>query len=174
MIPNEFVHHTFGKVLFAGCDILIGCILYFLSTDGLPRKEHDASVRKRMWWVTALWLLNPMPANISTRGSAESVLGLIVISTLALATSGRMDATAVFLGLATHFKIYPFIYGASLLAFIRARETAKSEKGDDSVGDDVSLTFRSICDPRILRAQARFALISFGSFTTLNIIMYLM
>src|SRR5260370_8141635 len=97
-----------------------------------------------MWWLTALWLLNPMPANISTRGSAESFLGLIVISTLAFAIRGRMDAAAIFLGLATHFKIYPFIYGASLLVFIRARVMAKNEKVEDSVGDDVSLTFRPI------------------------------
>ena len=172
MIPNEFVHHTFGKVLFAVCDILIGCILYGLSTGGLPVKENDTSVRKRMWWVAALWLLNPMPANISTRGSAESVLGLIVISTLALVTSGRMDAAAIFLGLATHFKIYPFIYGASVLAYIRARTAATTAKRDQSVNDHASQT--PIFDLRTVRAQARFAFLSSGSFIALNIIMYLM
>ena len=46
-------------------------------------------------WVGAVWLLNPVVANISTRGSAEAVLGAIVVSTLALALSRRFDACAV-------------------------------------------------------------------------------
>ncbi|KAF8343989.1 glycosyltransferase family 50 protein [Cantharellus anzutake] len=168
MIPNEVIHHTFGKVLFAACDILIGYILYCLPTNG-------TSMRDKVWWIAALWLLNPMPANISTRGSAESVLGLFVISTLALAKSGRLDAAAISLGLAVHFKIYPFIYGASLLAFIHTRAKTKLGNAEQakSSKEDGTRALLSIFDTWTLLAQARFTLISFGSFAILNIFMYL-
>lgn len=66
-------------------------------------------------WLAVLWLFNPMPANIATRGSAESVLGLLVCATLLAASKQRWFIAAVLLGVSVHFKIYPFIYGFSLL-----------------------------------------------------------
>ena len=66
-------------------------------------------------WLAVLWLFNPMPANIATRGSAESVLGLLVCANLLAAVKQRWFIAAVLLGVSVHLKIYPFIYGFSLL-----------------------------------------------------------
>ncbi|QRV86716.1 phosphatidylinositol glycan, class M [Ceratobasidium sp. AG-Ba] len=135
-LPNEFVHPAFGKALFAFCDLLVGYLLYltFLQVIADPPPPNSEPVtknpappilnaetmrqRRAVAWVSALWLLNPMVANISTRGSAESVLGAMVVSSLYLLLSSRLEWAAVLFGLSVHFKIYPIIYGASTIAWI--------------------------------------------------------
>jgi phosphatidylinositol glycan class M len=102
LTPNEFIHPAFGKVLFSVADVFIPVVL----RQVLPQSHA---------WLAVLWLFNPIPANIATRGSAESVLGLLVCATLLAANKQRWCAAAVLLGVSVHFKIYPFIYGFSLL-----------------------------------------------------------
>ena len=102
LTPNEFIHSAFGKVLFSVADVLIPVAL----REVLPQSHV---------WLAVLWLFNPMPANIATRGSAESVLGLLVCATLLAASKQKWFTAAVLLGVSVHFKIYPFIYGFSLL-----------------------------------------------------------
>ncbi|CAO3580897.1 unnamed protein product [Absidia cylindrospora] len=63
----------------------------------------------------ALWLLNPMVANISTRGNAESLLAIMVLGTLYLILTRRFYPACALFGLAVHFKIYPIIYAVPLL-----------------------------------------------------------
>ena len=43
---------------------------------------------------------------------------LLVLSTLHAALSSRWDLAALLLGLATHWKIFPFIYGMSSIVFM--------------------------------------------------------
>jgi phosphatidylinositol glycan class M len=155
LIPNEFLHPAFGKFLFATCDIIVGGLLYNI----LKRTNSRAYL-----WVGILWLLNPIVANISTRGSAESVLGAIVISTLSLALKGRMDAAAAMLGLAVHFKIYPFIYGASILAFLGSKAKGTKEK-EGTVARIVAL---------VTKERVRFTVVSLASFFMLNAVMFAM
>jgi len=102
LAPNEFIHPAFGKILFSVADVLIPVVLREVTPQSYA-------------WLAVLWLFNPMPANIATRGSAESVLGLLVCATLLAASKQRWFTTAVLLGVSVHFKIYPFIYGFSLL-----------------------------------------------------------
>ena len=102
LTPNEFIHSAFGKSLFSVADVLIPVVL----REVFPQSHA---------WLALLWLFNPMPANIATRGSAESVLGLLVCATLLAASKQRWFIAAVLLGFSVHFKIYPFIYGISLL-----------------------------------------------------------
>ncbi|KAG8708448.1 GPI mannosyltransferase 1 [Ceratobasidium sp. 394] len=169
-LPNEFLHPAFGKGVFVACDLLVGYLLYriFLRVmqapssgpkplaGSNPAPEPDTSVnyqRLAITWVGALWLLNPMVANISTRGSAESVLGAMVVSTLSLVLSNHLDWAAILLGLSVHFKIYPVIYGASILAWI----------------DRQAPLNRPFTKKRI-----RFAAISALTFAILNAVMYSM
>ena len=102
LTPNESIHPAFGKILFSVADVLIPVVLRQVTPQPYA-------------WLAVLWLCNPMPANIATRGSAESVLGLLLCSTLLVASQRRWFAAAVLLGISVHFKIYPFIYGFSLL-----------------------------------------------------------
>lgn len=143
--PNILLHPAFGKVLFSIADLLVGVLLHSLVV------RRGVASSKATLYVTAIWLLNPIIANISTRGSAESVLGVLVVSVLSLADRGRWDAAAVAFGLSVHFKIYPVIYGSSLLASIAARGGR-----------------------RITMAHVRFGLLSFASFMFLNGVMYAM
>lgn len=183
LLPNEYLHPVWGKVLFVLADLFIGLVLYHLflptviaasplartkrangpslskpaeaSTDVEP--SPDPIKRQATWWIGLVWLLNPMVANISTRGSAESVLGLTIISTLALVLRGRLNAGAVMLGLAVHFKIYPFIYVTSILAMLGDQKHPPWKLWR-------WLTWK----------QIKFSLISLGTFLSLGLSMYLM
>ncbi|GAA5971477.1 hypothetical protein JCM8115_002773 [Rhodotorula mucilaginosa] len=152
LVPNEWVHPAFGKVLFALADLAVGCLLYRL----LVRRRRDASSSSSYAAnaVAAIWLLNPIIANISTRGSSESIVGAVVVSTLALAVQGNWDAAAVLFGLAVHVKIFPFMYGSSLIAAIVGAPSAKPSRA-------------------VIGRLLRFGAISFASFMTLNTICYL-
>jgi GPI mannosyltransferase 1 subunit M len=114
LTPNEFIHPAFGKILFSVADVLIPVVL----REVLPQSQT---------WLAVLWLFNPMPANIATRGSAESVLGLLVCMTLLAVSKQRWFTAAVLLGVSVHFKIYPFIYGFSLLFAINDHNSLSKE-----------------------------------------------
>jgi phosphatidylinositol glycan class M len=146
LLPNVLVHPTFGKFLFAISDLVVGVLAYLI----LVRRKVTPA--KASLYVGAAWLLNPMVANISTRGSSEALLGVMVMSTLALAEWGHWDACALVFGLAVHFKIYPVIYATSLLANLHV---------------DGSKWFLN-------RAQVRLACVSFAAFMLLNVVMYSM
>lgn len=142
--PNILLHPAFGKVLFSLADFLVGVLLHSLV------RRRGVSSSKATIYVAAIWLLNPIIANISTRGSAESILGVFVVSVLALAERRRWNAAAVAFGLAVHFKVFPIIYGSSLLAALSASQGGRW----------------------ITSAHVKFGLISFGSFMALNGAMY--
>ncbi|GAA5860668.1 hypothetical protein JCM3774_006245 [Rhodotorula dairenensis] len=151
LVPNEYIHPAFGKVVFAVADLLVAGLLYRLLVRSGRRARASAANA-----VAAIWLLNPIIANISTRGSSESVVGAIVVTTLALADRGKWDAAAACFGLAVHVKIFPFMYGSSLVAAIVASPCAARE------------STRAV----VLRL-VRFGIVSFACFMTLNVVCYL-
>ncbi|SPO20016.1 related to GPI14 -Glycosylphosphatidylinositol-alpha 1,4 mannosyltransferase I [Ustilago trichophora] len=70
---------NFGKYIFAASDIL--CALFmWLILDG--RRPQGSSAGLYVHLPGLLWILNPMVAQISTRGSSESLVGLFVLSFL--------------------------------------------------------------------------------------------
>lgn len=189
LTPNIWLHQSFGKYFFALCDIVVGILLYQLLcgrngredskpqpkahtgsavTDEKPASKHATS--DRMATICAsLHLLNPLVFSISTRGSSESTLAILVVCTLYFALHERWDATAIFLGLATHWKIYPIIYYASLLCVIGREATKKSYLGNS--WSQRLLTYWNIA---FNRRTIRFALVSGGTFILLNLCIYLM
>lgn len=135
LLPNEFLHPSYGKYLFAACDLLNGALIYrLLATVILPRldprphpdtakasKDTSQNVTRLERGAFAVFLagshlLNPFVFSISTRGSSESLLCTFVLLTLYYALHGQWDAAAIMLGISTHWKIYPVIYGASCVA----------------------------------------------------------
>ncbi|KAI8990305.1 PIG-M-domain-containing protein [Pilobolus umbonatus] len=120
LTPNIYLFRSFGKCLFVISDLMVGYIIHqILLLRGMPSRtalKYDA-----------IWLLNPMVANISTRGNAESLLGVIILSTLyLLLTRTHFYKGCALFGLAVHFKIYPIIYAVPLLLLL-----------DDHYGDPV-------------------------------------
>ncbi|KAL3457904.1 PIG-M-domain-containing protein [Aspergillus heterothallicus] len=105
-IPGFF---SFGKALFALSDVLAGWLVAksLILTHGMSPE--------RALKYASFWLLNPMVANISTRGSSEGLLGVLVIALLWAVLNQRITLAGILLGLGVHFKIYPFIYGVSII-----------------------------------------------------------
>ena len=155
---------------------MVGVLLYqILKTSVLPAirtnngsqtlSTVDQETKRKAAIYTSLYLLNPMVFSISTRGSSESTIGALVVLTLyyMLSSPTRLDAAAVVLGIATHWKVYPFIYGASLLAVLGSEPHRKHKGG-------LWGFLRSMVNKKGLR----FAILSFGTFMLLNAGMYLM
>lgn len=112
LTPNIFWFRSFGKCLFASADLLCGYLIHRILVLRGMRSKNALK-------FDALWLLNPMVANISTRGNAESLLGVMVLGTFYLVLTRRYfySACLVF-GLSVHFKIYPVIYAIPLLMLL--------------------------------------------------------
>jgi phosphatidylinositol glycan class M len=249
LAPNKWLHKSFGKYLFSGCDILAGILMYnLLVSTILPHahsksrksgaghaspsphfiSKHDAGspspracpnsddgsknaalapisdsedcgdgdgdgdedgdgLRRRAALLVSLHLLNPIVIGISTRGSSESVLTLLVLLTLFCALRGRWDCAAAFLGLSAHWKIYPVIYGVSCIGVIgteRQLKDAKKKQTGTGTGGGATPARRPRGErwwcPGIARRidvflnakTARFAVISAGTFLALGVLMY--
>lgn len=170
LTPNVWLHPSFGKYLFAACDIINGLLIYQLlvskilpsiptpststkamSPDASVQLEDNARKEKLAAIYAASYLLNPLVFSISTRGSSESILSLFILLTLYAALNSRWDVAAIMLGISTHWKIYPIIYGIGNLGVIGAAERDKGY-------------FRTIVNWR----TTRFTLISAGTFLILG------
>jgi phosphatidylinositol glycan class M len=178
LTPNSWLHPSFGKYIFALCDIVNGVLIYQLlraeilktrkppNTSPNPKNEQSrgapADSTERMATIySAVHLLNPLIFSISTRGSSESVLSLFVLLTLYAALKKRWDTAAILLGLSTHWKIYPIIYGAGCLGVI-------SESGHDR------RNWRGYLQTIVNWKTIRFTAISAGTFLLLGASCYAM
>ncbi|KIL69993.1 glycosyltransferase family 50 protein [Amanita muscaria Koide BX008] len=184
LTPNEWLHPSFGKLLFAACDIINGIIIYGLllresspqSKDRtkvltetkdtlLPELVAESMRRDRLATIyAATYLLNPLVFSISTRGSSESVLSLFVLLTLDSALRGRWNLAAVWLGVSTHWKIYPVIYGVSCLGVI----SNTANRGSLVETGGVFGYFGSLVN----RRTVRFTALSGGTFLALGAVCY--
>ncbi|KAJ2768062.1 GPI mannosyltransferase 1, partial [Coemansia nantahalensis] len=111
LTPNIWLHPTWGKWLFVACDCLVGALIARIVR---ARGASDGSAAA----YAALWLLNPQVANISTRGSAESVVCAAVVATLYAFQRRRVVWGSALFGLSVHLKIYPAIYAVPLLCVL--------------------------------------------------------
>ncbi|GFF44276.1 GPI mannosyltransferase 1 [Aspergillus udagawae] len=165
-IPGFF---SFGKALFALADVVAGWLIarVLVSAYGMsqPRALKYASV----------WLLNPMVANISTRGSSEGLLGVLVVGLLWAVLSRRVTLAGVILGLGVHFKIYPFIYGPAVLWWLDAERdgspsaTATAAREKERNQDITSKAINFLTPARI-----HLTLVALATFSALNVSMYIL
>ena len=140
-----------GKALFAASDLIAGVMIAkALHVQGLEPE--------RAWKYASIWLLNPMVATISTRGSSEGLLGAIIATLIYCVVKEWTATTAMVLGVAVHFKIYPFIYGVPILWSL-------SMPG--RVQDNEQSVFRSVFEfPN--RSRMLFLCVSLTTFAVLN------
>lgn len=131
----------------------------------------------------AIWLLNPMVATISTRGSSEGILGVLVIGLLWAVLQRRIALAGVLLGLSVHLKIYPVVYGVSILWFLDRetigdfngkkgprKEKNTGQKGIGGGNDDVWGTITGFAN----KERVVFVGTSLVTFMGLNTLMYSM
>lgn len=112
---------SFGKVLFAIADLVTGWLLLLVL-----RTEYPAMSEKSRLRYASIWLLNPMVATISTRGSSEGLLGVMVIALLWAVLNRHTILAGFLLGFGVHFKIYPFIYAPSIIWFFAPKNSSNN------------------------------------------------
>jgi GPI mannosyltransferase 1 subunit M len=120
LVPNRF-YQPWGKLLFASVDILVGLLIGRIAAVAYPSWP-------RRVLLEAAWLLNPISINISTRGSADSIVGCLVLLTTLLVLEGRAAIAGVVHGVAVHVKLYPVIFSLSYLMSLGAIDR-KCESG---------------------------------------------
>lgn len=80
IVPQQQAEALFGKLLFVLADVLIALLLWDIM-DIRSRSHRSGKASKRDGWLVGLiWLANPFAAQISTRGSSESILGFLVLA----------------------------------------------------------------------------------------------
>uniref|UniRef100_A0A8C6SUB8 GPI alpha-1,4-mannosyltransferase I, catalytic subunit n=1 Tax=Neogobius melanostomus TaxID=47308 RepID=A0A8C6SUB8_9GOBI len=122
LTPNIYSFMAFGKILFIVCDVLSGLLIYkILCLRGLSSETARC--------VSSLWLLNPLPMGVSSRGNAESILAALVLGTLLCMEARRLTWAALLYGLSVHMKIYPVTYALPIVLTLRTRDaTAEKHK----------------------------------------------
>lgn len=142
LLPNHWIHNCFGKVLFSCFDILIGVLIKkivceeFLHTRTvvdnkltIAEKLNKKYIRRRQSelksnqlpprfiqvaeYCAYLWLYNPLPMVIATRGNGDAISCALVLAALYyLLKQDKCDfnqyfIAGLFLGTAIHFRLYP-------------------------------------------------------------------
>lgn len=151
-----------GKVLFAAADLVAGWLLERV----LARSMDPAAARK----FAAIWLLNPMVATISTRGSSEGLLGVLVMALLSAVMAKRVTLAGLLLGFSVHFKIYPFIYAPAIVWWMdqeRMSPTKAGKRKPQATTSWVSQAFAFVTPARL-----QLAIVSLAAFLTLNLAMF--
>jgi GPI mannosyltransferase 1 subunit M len=149
---------SFGKAIFATGDIIAGWLIVLVLQTSL-KMPMERAVK-----FSSIWLLNPMVATISTRGSSEGLLGAMVIALLWAAIQRRILLAGVLLGFGVHFKIYPFIYAPSIVWWLDGECLGIPLKGSISIVEKV----KCFCNS----ARVKLAFVSFVVFMGLNTLMF--
>eukprot|EP00298_Acanthocystis_sp_HF-20_P000096 c10114_g1_i1.p1 GENE.c10114_g1_i1~~c10114_g1_i1.p1 ORF type:complete len:410 (-),score=63.11 c10114_g1_i1:39-1268(-) len=127
MLPNQWLHPSFGKFLFVICDLLVGKLIHLILLGrNLSNKKSDASGEKGyrtdtktlINYCVSVWLLNPLVINVSTRGNAEAFVVLLVLLSLYYVLKNQIFVGALWYGLCVHVKIYPIIFALTFCLFI--------------------------------------------------------
>lgn len=150
MLPNLSVHIAFGKVLFASADIAVALLVQHMVQRKCDSQKLSTAKTQRIVLVAlAAWLFNPYTATISTRGNGDSLVVLMQLGVLLLLQprpnaeppavttpntdrtygssqplspgTGRMAAAGALYGLLVHWRVFPVIYGPSLILFFWSR-----------------------------------------------------
>ncbi|KAF2823408.1 hypothetical protein CC86DRAFT_298606 [Ophiobolus disseminans] len=161
--PGQF-WFSFGKVLFAVGDVAAGWMMYRIL------KEHRNMGDERALKFASIWLLNPMVATISTRGSSEGLLGVFVTALLWAVLAKRIAVAGFLLGFAVHFKIYPFIYAASIVWWL---DDGRVGNKRNSTAKELTSVFNQIL-AFLNHQRIALAIYSLITFAALNIVMYVM
>ncbi|KAI1737740.1 glycosyltransferase family 50 protein [Xylaria scruposa] len=163
-IPGAFFFSS-GKVLFAAADLLAGYLIIHIL------RRHANMSMDRACRFASIWLLNPMVATISTRGSSEGLLGVLVAALLWAVLERRVVLSGLLLGLGVHFKIYPFIYAPAVVWWMDDEHmTSAATKTEE----DNPPTPREKITAFLTPARIQLTLTSLATFAGLNMAMYLL
>lgn len=162
LTPNIYLTFIFGKLLFVVCDLLTGLLIQrILQQRGISAESACL--------YSALWLLNPLPAGVSTRGNAESLLSALVLGVLLCLERRQLFAAALVYGLSVHMKIYPVTYALPIALSLQTKDPGTGK----SSGKRSWRLWGFLC--RLLnRDLLMFAFVSGGLFCALTLVFYRM
>lgn len=103
------------QVLFAAADIVVAWQLWRLG-------QLQGASEPRCLWSMLLWLYNPFTATISTRGSCDSLVTVLLLATLLMLLQGQTVLPALLYGLAVHFRIFPIVYAPAIVLYLAHRQ----------------------------------------------------
>ena len=116
--PNILLTSVFGKLLFILFDVYTGYLVYQITrSSGLSPRLSSV--------CAAIWLLNPLPMTVSSRGNAESIMTCLVLLSLKLVKDKQLFLAGVVYALSVHFKIYPIVYAIPVYLYIDNKEGSK-------------------------------------------------
>ena len=159
----DVVFFSSGKVLFAAADLVAGWLL-----ERVLAKSMDAAAARKF---AAIWLLNPMVATISTRGSSEGLLGVLVMALLAAVLARRITLAGLLLGFSVHFKIYPFIYAPAIVWWMDEERMGGAPTRDTKKSPTETKWFNRLL-AFVTPARLQLAATSLATFFTLNLAMF--
>ncbi len=120
LTPNILLHPVWGKVLFVCADLIAGFMISrLISPPGITKKRSEL-LPFRAKTLVCIWLFNPIVINVSTRGNAEALISVAVLSTLYFLQQQRILLAGLLFGLSVHLKLYPVIYALSFVISIRS------------------------------------------------------
>ncbi|KAF3762138.1 family 50 glycosyltransferase [Cryphonectria parasitica EP155] len=157
-----------GKVLFAVADLVAGWLIVEVLTMQGPRRLDAARARK----YAAIWLLNPMVATISTRGSSEGLLAVMVMALLWAVLSRRVSLAAMLLGFGVHLKIYPFIYAPAIIWWMDDERMRAGKPSSSSPSSSSSSSPLDAAVAFLTASRLKLAVLSLATFFGLNLAMY--
>ena len=114
-LPNIWIHPLAGKFVFIACDIVMGLIYWKLVESELSTAYSKTC---DMFYFNAAYLFNPLIVSMSTRGSNDNIISMLVFVAIYFILRRRMVLAGFFYGLSVHFKIYPIIYSFVFYFFI--------------------------------------------------------
>ncbi|MCL7029483.1 hypothetical protein MKW94_007117 [Papaver nudicaule] len=121
LIPNSFIHQSWGKFLFSASDLLVGILIRsILKLRGVPEKTCLSSA--------ALWFFNPFTFTIGTRGNCEPMVCAIVLWIIYCLMNESVRQAAVWYGLVVHFRVYPIIYALPILLVLHPLNLQTGQK----------------------------------------------
>lgn len=113
--PNILISEHAGKLLLVIADIVGGNLIHRINI-------HQGTTRARSKLFLCLWLFNPVNIAISTRGSFEPILTLLILTAIHLLISNQHVLSGLLLGLAIHIKLYPIIYVIAFYGYLVQRK----------------------------------------------------
>lgn len=101
--PNVLLHPVFGKLLASVFDVMVAYTIYkiVLLIYGVEKKALQCA---------QLWLYNPLPIIISTRGNLDSFSSLFVLLTLYFQLMENYYVSGALLAVSTHLRLYPIAF----------------------------------------------------------------
>lgn len=117
LAPGQYLDEPwrglFGKLLFVLADVAIALLMWdIMDLRARQRRTTDKSGTDTTSWLPGvLWLLNPFPAQIATRGSSESILGLLVLAFLDVTLRSSPEASLALPAIVESKATHPTVNG---------------------------------------------------------------